>query len=400
MKNIILFDDGSWSSLLPLSYTRPIAHLRIGILTIAEKWEKYLDGQASYVTQDYLSEKFPINIEQDNFIINGSVLPTEKMVKLVAQLENNEALLCNEELVAARMDSSQFDKLINDQAINELSGIEVNKNDGLLRIKQPWQLFFYNDQELRRDYKLLTEGRKSQTIGISNRISGNQIFIEKGAKVTHAIINSEKGPVYIGKDSEIMEGCIIRGPFALCNNSTLKMGAKVYGATTIGPHCKVGGEINNSIFIGYSNKAHDGYLGDSIIGEWCNLGADTNTSNLKNNYTEIKLWSYKTERFEPTGQLFCGLIMGDHSKSGINTMFNTGTSVGVAANIFGSGYPRNFIPSFSWGGHSGFTTFKLDKAFKVSEAMMKRRGVEFSEDDEKILQHVYLKTSKYRNWEN
>ena len=400
MKNIILFDDESWGTLLPLSYTRPVASLRIGILTIAEKWEHYLDGQASFVTQDYLSEKYSIEIQNDNWIINGSVLPTDKMVKLVAQLENNEAILFNDELIAARMDSSQFDKLIKDQVMQELSGIEIGISDGLKRILRPWHIFKYNHEEIERDYKLLTKGRKSEVIPISNRTLGNQIFIEKGARIEHSILNAEKGPIYLGKDSEVMEGSMIRGPFALCDNSVLKLGAKIYGGTTIGPYCKVGGEVNNVVFIGFANKAHDGFLGNSVIGEWCNLGADTNSSNLKNNYSEVRLWNYQIESFEKTGEQFCGLIMGDHSKSGINSMFNTGTSIGVAANIFGSGYPRNFIPSFSWGGTSGFTTFKMEKAFEAAEAMMSRRKKTLSDIDKKILNHVYLMTSKYRNWEN
>ena len=352
--NIILFDDDNWEGLLPLTFTRPICELRVGILTIREKWEKHLNAHGSYITQDFLSEKFPIHIEDDNIIINSTVLPTPKLLKLIKQLGNNEAILDGDELLAARLTRDQFDSLIDETGITELEGIDVsNDTDLIRRVIRPYDLFTFNDVELRNDFELLTSGRISAPISDSNTvINQEQVFLEEGASVECAILNANTGPIYVGKDATIMEGSIVRGALAMCEGSVLKLGTKIYGATTIGPFSKVGGEINNSILTGYSNKGHEGFLGNSVLGEWCNLGADTNTSNLKNNYDEVKLWSYEDQKFAKTGLQFCGLIMGDHSKTGINTMFNTGTVVGVNANVFGSGYPRNYIPSYSWGGAS------------------------------------------------
>jgi len=399
--NIILFDDDNWEGLLPLTFTRPICELRVGILTIREKWEKHLNATGSFITQDFLSEKYPIQIENDNIIINSTVLPTPKLLKLVKQLGSNEAILEGDELLAARLTRDQFDSLIDDKGITELEGIDVsNDTDLIRRIIRPYDLFSNNDVELRSDFALLTKGRKTNKVSESNTvISPDNIFIEEGASVECAILNASTGPIYIGKNATIMEGSIVRGGLAMCEGSVLKLGTKIYGATTIGPYSKVGGEVNNSILTGYSNKGHEGFLGNSVLGEWCNLGADTNTSNLKNNYDEVKLWSYEEQGFRKTGLQFCGLIMGDHSKTGINTMFNTGTVVGVNANIFGSGYPRNYIPSYSWGGASGFKTYLVKKSMETAEKVMARRSVPLTEDDKKILEHIYLNTSKYRVWE-
>ena len=401
INNIILFDDDNWESLLPLTFTRPICELRIGILTIKEKWEQHLTAQGSYITQDFLSEKFPIQIEDDNLIINSTVLPTDKLVKLIKQLGPNESILDGEELIAARLTREQFESLIDDTGVTELEGIDVSKEIGLLRkVGRPYDLFAMNDVELASDFDLLTKGRQSQPISDTNTvIAPGQIFLEEGATVECAILNATTGPIYVGKNATIMEGSIVRGGLAMLEGATLKLGTKIYGATTIGPYSKVGGEINNSILIGYSNKGHEGFLGNSVLGEWCNLGADTNTSNLKNNYDEVKLWSYEDQRFAKTGLQFCGLIMGDHSKTGINTMFNTGTVVGVNANIFGSGYPRNYVPSYSWGGAHGFKTYLVDKSIETAEKVMARRGLVLTEQDEIILNHIFLNTSKYRIWE-
>jgi UDP-N-acetylglucosamine diphosphorylase/glucosamine-1-phosphate N-acetyltransferase len=254
-----------------------------------------------------------------------------------------------------------------------------------------------NEKAIQQDFEFLTKGRKSQTLSATNRVvNPKNIFIEEGARVEFAILNASTGPIYIGKDAEVMEGSKVRGPFALCNNAVLKMDAKVYGPTTIGPFSKVGGEVHQSVIIGYSNKAHDGFLGHSVIGEWCNLGADTNTSNLKNSYEEVKLWSYTEDSFVPTGLQFCGTIMGDHSKCGINTMLNTGTVVGVSANVYGPGYQRNFVPSFSWGGTMGYVDFDLNKAFRIAAAVFERRGKQFDENEKDILREVYSLTYKNR----
>ena len=399
MNNVILFDDESRDHLLPLTFTRPIGELRIGILSIREKWERWLDARTSFITQDYLAEKFPIHIEDDNFVINGSVLPSDRLCRLILQLEPNEALLDDGELIAARLDRNQFDRLINDDEIEELQGIDL-EDTPFLKINYPWDIFHHNDQAIREDFDLLTEERESQTLDDTNRAMNlDQIFIEEGAEVNCAILNASTGPIYIGKNAKVMEGAMIRGPFALGDHSQVKMGGKIYGATTFGPHCKVGGEVNNIVIQGYSNKGHDGFIGHSVIGEWCNLGADTNCSNLKNNYAEVRVWSYPEERFIPTGLQFCGLIMGDHSKTGINTMFNTGTVVGVFANIFGAGFPRNFIPSFAWGGYEGYSTYHIKKAFNVAERVMARRDIELSAMDRAIIERVFDITATKRRWD-
>ncbi len=400
MLNVILFDNETRDRLLPLTYTRPVCELRIGILNIREKWEQQLDAQVSYITQDYLSEKYPINISDDNLVINGGVLPSAPLLRLVNQLENNEALLKNEELIAARLNAKQFERLMHEEEIDELEGFEVGDTP-FLKIESLTDLFSLNDQALLQDFLFLTKDRSSQAISETNTVIGNRnkIFLEEGASVEAAILNTNTGPIYIGKNATIMEGAIIRGGLALCEGATVKMGAKIYGATTLGPFSKVGGEISNVVITGYSNKGHDGYLGNSVIGEWCNIGADTNSSNLKNNYAEVRLWDYEKESFTGTGTQFCGLIMGDHSKCGINTMFNTGTVVGVFANIFGSGFPRNFIPSFAWGGAAGFSTYKTEKAYEVAEIVMARRKEEFQDIDESILNKVFEDSAKFRRWE-
>jgi len=296
----------------------------------------------------------------------------------------------------------QFDNLIDDNVLTELEGIDVSNDvDVIRRIIRPYHIFSLNEVEIQSDFDLLTEGRKSIPLSDTNTIiNSEKIFIEEGASVECAILNAKTGPIYVGKDAVIMEGSAIRGPLAMCEGAVLKMGSKIYGATTLGPYSKVGGEVSNSVLIGYSNKGHEGFLGNSVIGEWCNIGADTNISNLKNNYDEVKLWSYDEQRFLKTGLQFCGLIMGDHSKTGINTMFNTGTVVGINANIFGSGYPRNYVPSYAWGGAQGFKTYLLKKALETAEKVMARRNLTLTEEDKKILEHVFLNTSKYRIWEN
>ena len=391
--NYILFDSNR-INLLPLTFTRPVADIRVGILTIREKWEKMLDAKISSKTEDYLSKKYPLefSIDTDNIWINGSVCPNAKLIEEIKTLEPGQALLSSNSILAVNTgDDKNFNYLLTD------SFTKFESYAHALQVENVWDLFSKNDDAIRSDFELLTTGRKSLALSVTNQVIGiDNIFVEEGAKVECAILNGSTGPIYIGKDAEIMEGSIIRGPFALGDHSTLKLGAKIYGPTTIGPHCKVGGEVNNSVIFGYSNKAHDGFLGNSVIGEWCNIGADSNNSNLKNNYAEVKLWNYEQERFVNTGLTFCGLIMGDHSKCGINTMFNTGTVVGINANIFGSGFPRNFIPSFSWGGAAGFTTYKVKDAFEVAEHVFERRGLVFDETEQEILSHVFELTEKYR----
>ncbi|WP_378188361.1 GlmU family protein [Aquimarina sp. W85] len=388
--NYILFDGSARNALLPFTFTRPVAEIRIGILTIREKWENYLGSTTSTVTEAYLSEKFPMVEFVENVMINASYLPTEYLVEAIKGLQPNQGIFIAGEPVAFYVQEDQdvdfesYEQIVFDQEIET--------------VKTTWDIFTKNGTALQRDFDIITKDRKSQAVDKTNTfICPENIFIEEGASVSCAIINASSGPVYIGKDAVVMEGSLIRGPFALCQGATVKMGAKIYGPTTIGPYSKVGGEISNSVLFGYSNKGHDGFLGNSVIGEWCNLGADTNTSNLKNNYAPVRLWSYETENFAKTGLQFCGLMMGDHSKCGINTMFNTGTMIGVNANVFGSGFPRNFVPSYSWGGSNGFTTYVTKKAFEVAKVVMARRGVEFTEMDEKILEYIFESTQKWRN---
>ncbi len=399
MLNVILFDDDLRDHLLPLTFTRPIGELRMGILTIREKWEKWLDAEVSYITQDYLSEKYPIKISDENFVISGSALPSDHLCRLITQLDPNEALLQDGELIAARLNRSQFNSLIKEEEIEELEGFDLGETP-FIRIRGLWDFFVKNDQAIREDFKLITKDRVSQAIPSSNQVINKEaIFLEEGAVVQCATLNASTGPIYIGKNAEVMEGSVIRGSLALGEHSKIKLGTKVYGATTLGPHCKIGGEVSNSVLQGYSNKGHDGYLGNSVLGEWCNIGAGTSCSNLKNNYTEVRLWNYNTEKFAPTGQQFCGLIMGDHSKCGINSMFNTGTVVGVSANIYGDGYPRNFIPSFSWGGAHGFSTYKIEKSFETAERVMARREKTLDEQDKAILSKIFELSAKHRRWD-
>ena len=384
LMNLILFDNNR-ENYYPLSFTRPIADFRVGIFTIREKWEKYYKS-VSVKTEGYLSDKFPIKQTKDNLWVSAKVFPTKILITELESLRVGEILEKNGAVIAFR--SAVYDP---DKLIKITTNIEVDSLENLCDI------FTDNDREIKRDFSLLIKGRVSQSLSENNTVLGKDIFIEKGAKVSCSILNSENGPIYIGKNAEIMEGSIIRGPFSMGKNSVLKMGTKIYGATSLGPYCKVGGEVNNSVLFGYSSKAHDGFLGNSVIGEWCNLGADSNNSNLKNNYANVKIWNYKEERFKNTDLQFCGLVMGDHSKCGINTMFNTGTIVGVSANIFGSGFPRNFIPSFNWGGAAGFSIYKLQKALEVAEKVFGRRKLSFDKVEQGILTHVYNMTKRYRN---
>lgn len=388
--NYILFDGTVREALLPFTFTRPVAEIRIGILTIREKWEKYLGYTTTTLTEEYLSEKYPMVELENNVMINASFLPNPILSEMVKNLETNQAIFKGDAVVAFYTNETQDEVDFDAYEI-------IDYTEDCLTVDNTWDIFAKNDAALREDYELITEGRTSQPIPKSvNVISPENIFIEEGAKLEFVTLNASTGPIYIGRNSEIMEGSVIRGPFALCESGRVKLASKVYGATTVGPYSVIGGEVNNSVLFSYSNKGHDGFLGNSVLGEWCNIGADSNNSNLKNNYEPVKLWSYETENFAKTGLQFCGLMMGDHSKCGINTMFNTGTVVGVSTNIFGAGFPRNFVPSFSWGGASGFSTYLTSKAFQTAKIVMARRNVDFTEDDAKILEHVFEETKKYR----
>ena len=392
---IILFDDKAHQTLLPLTFTRPVANLRIGILTIAEKWAKCLKSDFSYHTQPYLSTKFPVNIEADNLFINGSVCPDEQLLEAIDKLKTGDALKHNGKLIAARLAEAaakNFD-------VNAGFGSETDYDGTPEIITYPEDIFRKNDSELRKDYHLLTKGRSSASISNTNVIIGDDFFAEEGAVADCSTFNTTRGPIYLAADTEVWEGCHIRGSFALCNNSQVKMGAKIYGATTVGPYSRVGGEINNAVIWGYSSKGHEGYLGNSVMGEWCNIGADSNNSNLKNNYAEVKLWDYTMQRFRRTGLQFCGMIMADHAKCAINTMFNTGTVVGVSANVFGAGFPRNFIPDFSWGGAQGYEVYTLKKMFETTEKVFERRdNREFNQAEQDMLKKVFELTEEFRRF--
>ena len=393
--NLILSDDiENRMDLLPLTFTRPAGDLRVGILTINDKWQTISGEQTSMLGDPYLRIKYTPIIEDDNFVVDSRLLPTQEFFKEVASLQKGEGIEMDGYLVAAHIDGEDTIRFYNDRKSLSLN---TKSHDTISRINNTWDIFTLNEQEIERDFKLLTAGRKSAELSDTNRcLQRDRIFVEEGAKAEFAIINPAGGYVYLGKDSEIMENAVVHGSLALCEHSCIKIGAKIYGATTMGPHTKCGGEVNNSVIWGYSNKGHDGFLGNSVLGQWCNLGADTNNSNLKNNYAEVKVWNYAKHRFIKTGLQFCGLIMGDHSKSSINTMFNTGTVVGVSSNVFGAGFPRNFVPSFAWGGAAGYETYPFKKAIETAELVMKRRHVELTDIDIDILQNVFDRTEQFR----
>lgn len=390
--NYILFDGPRRNHLLPFTFTRPVAEIRVGIMTSRERWEAYLKAKTSSLTEAYLSTKYPIDLKEDNVFIDASILPNPELVSVLEGLKQGQLVVMGESVIAYRSAEPKNE--------NELAGFKkIAFNDPVLQIRNTWDIFDKNAEILQLDFDFLTKGRTSQPISKTNHlIHPERIFMEEGAKVEFSILNATDGPIYLGKNSEIWEGSLIRGGLALCEHAIVKMGGKLYGATTIGPHSKVCGEISNSVIFGYSSKGHEGYLGNAVLGEWCNIGADSNNSNLKNNYAKVRLWDYATERFEQTGLQFCGLMMGDHSKTAINTMFNTGTVIGVNTNIYVPGFPRNFIPSFSWGGASGFTAYLPEKAFEAAKVMMGRRGVEFNEVEAAILSHVFEITKKWRKY--
>lgn len=388
--NLILFDGPQRDNLLPFTFTRPVAQIRLGILTIAEKWERRLESKPSFLTQSYLKDCFPPIIEEDNLLVNGGLCPNLRILSKIIDLKPGQGLFHGDTLLACSLSGAEVVEFPD----IELERVEIDAE--FTMINNPWDIFLLNGFELAKDFELVTGGRNSQPISSTNTVMGDKIFIEEGAYVEASILNATDAPIYIGKGAQVLEGCMVRGGLAMNELSVLKMGAKIYGATTLGPHCKVGGEVSNSVLFGYSNKGHDGYLGNSVLGEWCNLGADTNNSNLKNNYDEVKIWNYTAKRFARTGQQFVGLMMGDHSKSGINTMFNTGTVVGVSANVFGAGFPRNFVPSFSWGGASGTMVYQIEKAFETMERMIERRGLSLTEDQKTMYQEIFDQTQEFR----
>ncbi|MGD1841437.1 MAG: GlmU family protein [Thermonemataceae bacterium] len=379
--NYILYDDPlTRENLLPLTFTRPIATLRVGILTLAEKWMHHLGTSVSYHTASYLQEKFPLVTAEDNVYINATVCPTSSLTKAVKALQQGQALYQGEQLLAYRHKEASPQHLT-----------VVSTTTPYRIVRHLYDIFTYNGEEIAADFMLLTAGRESQPITDLHTIvyHPEKVFIEEGASIKACVLNAANGYIYIGKNAQVQEMSVLQGNFALCEGAVVNIGGKMRSNTTIGPYCKVGGEINNCVLTGYSNKAHDGFLGNAVIGEWCNLGADTNCSNLKNNYSNVRLWNYPTKTFMDTGKQFCGLMMGDHSKTGINTMFNTGTVVGVCSNVVGGSFPPKFVPSFSWHKGDALEVYQLAKAFVTAEKVMQRRKKTFTAVDQQILQYIY-----------
>ncbi|PID93088.1 MAG: glucose-1-phosphate thymidylyltransferase [Bacteroidetes bacterium] len=394
--NLIFFDDNGVERLLPLTFYRPTAALRTGILTNAERWERILQVDGSYHTRPYLSKAFPLTVTEDNLLLNGRLLPDEELVEAVRNLQKGEYLVCEEVIVAARLGAGSLNSW---DMLQPPEGSRKKTCAAVKMIRYGWDLFALCDEFIRYDFELITQGRESAPLSNTNTVIGDgPVFLEEGAVAECAVFNTNGGPVYLGAHSEVMEGAVVRGPFALGEHSVLKMMAKIYGATSIGPHCKVGGEVSNSVFLGYANKAHDGFLGQAVISHWCNLGADTNNSNLKNTYGKVRMWSYPEQQFISTELQFCGLLMGDHSKCGINTMFNTGTVVGVNCNIFGAGYQKNRIPSFSKGSGAKMSGYSLEKNKEVAAIVYQRRGLPFDEVEREIMASVYQLCSANKHY--
>ena len=390
IQHIVLFDGNQRNHLLPLTATRAVADIRIGILTIKEKWEKYLKIKTDVLTQDYLQPKYSFNQNENTVFINANVLPTIQLVEEIKSLKSETALMINETTIAFQ--TNQQINSINDfaTAFNQLN-FQIATISNLQILSNPWNIFSWNGQEIKNDILLLGLKPNPEKLSSTNTLLGNEIYVEDGVSCECSVLNAKDGPIYLGKDSEIMEGCTVRGPFALGEHASLKMQAKIYGDTTIGKYSKVGGEVSNSVIFGYSNKGHDGFLGNSVIGEWCNLGADTNNSNLKNNYGKVSAWSYPEKKYINTNLQFCGLIMGDHAKAAINTQFNTGTVVGVCANVIDAGFPPKFVPDFSWGNSD---VFQLEKAYEVAQRVMERRQIKLSEIDKNILKYIFDNRNK------
>ncbi|SDM61771.1 UDP-N-acetylglucosamine diphosphorylase/glucosamine-1-phosphate N-acetyltransferase [Catalinimonas alkaloidigena] len=403
MQYVIFDDPVIRPSLLPLTYTRPVSGVRVGILTLHEKWERHLGEACGHLTQPYLQKLYPFTLAAEALacFLNGAVCAHPSLLQALGSLAPHEALVQEGVVLAAHGTRAQVEALLR----GDRQGWTVRTHvPPVTVIRKVWHIFQRNGDEIAADFALLTAGRRSAPIADPHTIvyHPDQVFLEPGVQIKAAILNAEPGPIYLGRDAQIHEGAIIRGPFAMGEGAAVSFAAKIRGGTTVGPYCKAGGEINNSVLFANSNKSHDGFIGNTVLGEWCNLGADTNTSNLKNNYGNVKVWSYPDERFEDAGLQFCGLIMGDHSKAGINTMFNTGTVVGIGANIFGAGYPGKFVPSFSWanpeGPGTGFSLYRLDKFLDMVEHVMGRRHQPLDDPTRAMLKNVYSQTTRYRQY--
>lgn len=432
--HVILFDKADWRrQLYPLTWTRPVSDLRVGIVTIAEKWSLSLGATFSFLSEDYLQGKYPLETKQrfrpgiglshegevlglsgDNvskssnadptILLKGNTLPNPTLSQEIVDLKAGEyiadsdgrwiavCLLADHLSTLAKLDEATLVQLLDEQYSVLPCAVTVQL------IEYPEQLFLENGAQIEYDYNFLVKGRQSAPISTSNQLLGTRIFAEEGVKVECSILNATSGPIYLGKNSEVWEACAIRGPFALCESAQVKMGAKIYSDVTVGPYSRVGGELNTCVIWGHSSKGHDGYMGCAVVGEWCNWGADTNNSNLKNNYKDVKIFDYSLGHFRDSGLQFYGLIMGDHSKCAINTAFNTGTVVGVGASVFGAGFPPTFIPDFAWGGSEGFSEHKLDRMQETASLVFARRNRIFDEVEKKLLDDVFELSKSFRSF--
>lgn len=394
--NIILFDSPTTvENLKPFTFTRPVSEIRVGMMTIKEKWEKRLNKRVSYLTEQYLQEKFPLHLDTDNVYIDASLLPDDNLAEIISQITEEESIKWNGKLLAYRTSKH----LTTAKSLLSLTKESVTEtSQEIVDIEYPWDIFKQNKSQIQADFDILTKGKQSAPITDKHTViyGEDNIFIEEGVKIRAAVLNAETGPIYISKGAEISEGVLIRGACFIGEGTKINMGAKIHEDCTFGPYCKIGGEVSNTVFFGFSNKGHDGFLGNTVVGEWCNFGADTNSSNLKNNYGEVRVWNYKEDKYISSGQTFCGVLMGDYAKTGINTMLNTGTVVGVSANIFGGGFPAKHVPSFIWGGIEDSSTADLGKMCEVATKVAARRKRDFTEADRKILSEVFRMTVKYR----
>ncbi|HTO17064.1 MAG TPA: GlmU family protein [Edaphocola sp.] len=393
--NLNLFDTSVERQLLPFTHTRPVADIRCGIMTMRQRWKRYLAKESSgTICRQELAEVFPAEYGPDNLYVNAQIFTTVSLAIVVSNLKPNQALVQGNNLIALRTEQHLDTRQINEDSLKDFEPVLFSEQ--IIQLQHVWDIFILNDYALRSDFTFLTHNVNSQAIPEGVRVIGKpeNLFIASGAKLYDAVINVETGPVYIDEDAEVMEGAMIRGPFYLGKHAAVKMGAKIYGATTIGDGSKVGGELGNAVFFDHANKGHDGFIGNAVIGSWCNLGADTNCSNLKNNYDEVSIWSEHENGMIKTGLQFCGLLMGDHSKCGINTMFNTGTVVGVSCNIFGGDFPDKYIPSFSWGGKNELTLYRFDKALDTAERMMQRRNLSLSEAEKELFKNIYQRSEQ------
>ena len=377
----IVLVDTNWKKFLPVSFTRPVSQLRCGILKINEKWEKQLGFHSVAMSEEYLNKKYFQDFEGSTIIINSKVLPCEELIKSIKALSNKQILTANGTWLAIKSESGFSQEIWKHST-------PLMYNGELTFIEAWWDLYKYNGQEIENDFKLLTEGRETKPLSTSNNLIGpkNKVFIEEGAYIEGATLNTKTGSIYIGKNTEVMEGSVIRGGFSVLDNSKIKLGAKIYGPTSIGPKCRVGGEVKNSIIQGFSNKSHDGYLGNSVLGEWINLGADTNCSNLKNTFSNAKVWDYETNQLKNSQEMFIGCCIGDYSKTGINTMINTASVIGVNANVFGAGFPAKRVSSFTWGDNEAYL---FNKAWETNCNIALMEGEELEQADKLILKNIH-----------